>query len=248
MNSILALWSTPRSRSTAFMFMMRQRGDFECFLEPFESSAYSSEDRLFDRLSATPPRADCNYATILRPLVAASDRMRLFIKDHAYHVEPVADARFINYFENTFLIRDPAEALPSYFHKWPDLSYEETGYEGQLRLFDKVVAQTGKIPPVIDAGDLVTDPAGIIQAYCAAVGIEFIARALTWQPPAENSDNGHWDGGLWHQHLSTSRGFEARAHDPYPDVHDDATMAQFHERCLPAYQSLYAQRLLATET
>ncbi len=132
------------------MFMMRQRGDFECFLEPFESSAYSSEDRIFDRLAQTPARADCNYAARLRPLVQAADRMRLFIKDHAYHIEPVADARFISCFEHTFLIRDPAEALPSYFHKWPDLRFEETGYAGQLRLFEKVVEQTGKIPPLID--------------------------------------------------------------------------------------------------
>jgi hypothetical protein len=243
LSQILALWSTPRSRSTAFMFMMRQRGDFECFLEPFEGSAYSSEDRIFNRLGNAPPQADNNYATILRIMVEASDRMRLFIKDHAYYVEHIADPRFLNYFQHSFLIRDPAEALPSYFHKWPDLTYAETGYEAQLRLFEKVLNETGTVPPLIDAGDLVTDPLGISKAYCDAVGIPFIERALHWQPPAENTENGPWDGGLWHQYLSTSHGFKARDHNPYPQVHENPTMHEFYERCLPAYQQLYAQRL-----
>jgi len=35
MHRILALWATPRSTSTAFEWMMRMRGDMECFHEPF---------------------------------------------------------------------------------------------------------------------------------------------------------------------------------------------------------------------
>lgn len=244
MSKILALWSTPRSRSTAFMFMMRQRGDFECFLEPFESSAYRSEDRLFDRLAHEPARAEYNFATILRALVEASERLQLFIKDHAYYIEHLADAQFIGHFQHSFLIRDPAQALPSYFHKWPDLTYPETGYEAQLRLYEKVLEATGRAPPLIDAGDLVRDPAGVIRAYCAALGIPFIESALNWQPPAQNAGAGPWDGGPWHQSLSTSRGFEASAQAHYPDVHDNARMEEFFERCRPAYRQLHAQRLI----
>ena len=226
------------------MFMMRQRGDFECFLEPFETCAYSGEDRIFDRLAATPAQAGCNYASMLRALLEASSRMQLFIKDHAYYIEHIADAAFLDGFQHTFLIRDPAEALPSYFHKWPDLSYAETGYEAQQRLFDKVLAHTGEVPPIIDAADLVADPVALVRAYCDAVGIAFDEQALSWQPPAEDPENGPWDGGPWHQYLSTSTGFKARSHNPYPDVHDNGRMQQFYERCLPAYRYLHARRLL----
>ena len=243
MRKVLALWSVPRSRSTAFMFMMRQRGDFECFLEPFETCAYYGTDRIFQRFAKTAPQPECNYANMFRALVEASNRMQLFIKDHAYYIEHIADAAFLEGFQHTFLIRDPAETLPSYFHKWPDLEFAETGYAAQRSLYDKVARHLGMDPPVIDANDLVSDPAKTVSAYCDAVGIDFMPQALSWQAPAENSENGSSDGGPWHQYLNTSTGFQARAHSPYPDVRDNGKMQQFYERCLPDYCYLYERRL-----
>ncbi|WP_293067954.1 hypothetical protein [Okeania sp. SIO2B3] len=37
---IIALWSTPRSSSTAFRWMVKQRGDFLVLHEPFGRSAH----------------------------------------------------------------------------------------------------------------------------------------------------------------------------------------------------------------
>ena len=45
MTPILALWAVPRSTSTAFEWMMRQRGDFECVHEPFGEAWYFGTDR-----------------------------------------------------------------------------------------------------------------------------------------------------------------------------------------------------------
>ena len=42
---MLVLWATPRSTSTAFEWMMRQRGDFTCFHEPFNEAYYYGSDR-----------------------------------------------------------------------------------------------------------------------------------------------------------------------------------------------------------
>jgi len=36
----LTLWATPRSTSTAFEWMMRQRGDFDCYHEPWNELYY----------------------------------------------------------------------------------------------------------------------------------------------------------------------------------------------------------------
>jgi len=49
MKKILALWALPRSTSTAFETMMRQRGDFLVFHEPFVPCFYYSEERKSDR-------------------------------------------------------------------------------------------------------------------------------------------------------------------------------------------------------
>ena len=49
MNKIIALWSTPRSTSTAFEWMMRQRGDLYCMHEPFGEAWYQGEEPLCPR-------------------------------------------------------------------------------------------------------------------------------------------------------------------------------------------------------
>ena len=52
----LALWATPRSTSTAFEWMMRQRGDFTCVHEPWNELYYYGEDRRSDRDGGVPAR------------------------------------------------------------------------------------------------------------------------------------------------------------------------------------------------
>ena len=43
MNKIVALWAVPRSTSTAFEWMMRQRGDLDCLHEPFGEAWYQGK-------------------------------------------------------------------------------------------------------------------------------------------------------------------------------------------------------------
>lgn len=43
MHRIIVLWATSRSTSTAFEWMMRMRGDMECFYEPFGQAWYQGE-------------------------------------------------------------------------------------------------------------------------------------------------------------------------------------------------------------
>ncbi len=78
---IIALWSTPRSRSTAFGWMVKQRGDFLVLYEPFGGSAYYSEKRIFNRFPDITPQAEYNYQNVLQDLKVKSHKNRLFIKD-----------------------------------------------------------------------------------------------------------------------------------------------------------------------
>ena len=50
MHKIVVLWAVPRSTSTAFEWMMRQRGDLTCFHEPFGEAWYQGEAPLWPRL------------------------------------------------------------------------------------------------------------------------------------------------------------------------------------------------------
>ena len=49
MHKIVTLWAVPRSTSTAFEWMMRQRGDMECLHEPFGEAWYQGEQLLWQR-------------------------------------------------------------------------------------------------------------------------------------------------------------------------------------------------------
>ena len=49
MTRMLVLWANPLSSSTAFEWMMRQRGDFTCIHEPFNEAYYFGSDRRSQR-------------------------------------------------------------------------------------------------------------------------------------------------------------------------------------------------------
>lgn len=223
--------------------MMKQRGDFVVLQEPFEKSAYCSEERISRRLPHFPPQPEYNYQTVLRNLLVVAENERLFVKDHAYYITHIVDDRFLSYFQSTFLIRDPSQMLPSYFYKWPDLRIEDTGYKNLYQLFEKVADFSGQIPVLIDADDLVRHPVATIQIYCKRVGIPFIPEALHWKPPGASEAIGWWDGGSWHNHLRTSRGFQEQTNPPYLNVNEHDELKRLYDLCLPYYEKLYAHRL-----
>ena len=55
---ILALWAHPRSMSTAFERVMSNRGDMECFHEPYNEAYYYGEDRRNDRYFIADPELE----------------------------------------------------------------------------------------------------------------------------------------------------------------------------------------------
>ena len=84
----LTLWATPRSTSTAFEWMMRQRGDFTCFHEPWNEAYYYGEDRQSSRNAAVESKPGHNFASIWDELNAAHEPegTNVFVKDFAYSV------------------------------------------------------------------------------------------------------------------------------------------------------------------
>ena len=240
-NKILSLWSTPRSRSTAFMWMMKNRGDFAVLLEPFGKSAYYSEERIFsvevDYQSEIKP--EYNYQAILENLISIAEETQLFIKDFPLYFLPIVDDKFLSLFQHTFLIRDPARMLPSYFHKWPSLTFEETGYKQLYQLLKKIESFTGEIPPVIDASDLVTNPTSTLQTYCQKVGISFIPEALNWEPPKGTVKKMcWWDDGSWHDRMSETKQFSEQVNPQYLNIDDDDRLKSLYDLCLPYYEKL----------
>ena len=229
MEQILALWAVPRSTSTAFEWMMRMRGDHECFHEPFGEVWYQGEEPLWPRATADSVRTPgLTYESCWAMLQEAAERRSVFIKDFPLYIDTLWTDEFLSNFQHSFLIRDPLKTLMSMYRKWPDFHIKETGFAEQRQLFDRLTTHDGGAPPVIDSDDLMEEPAQVVEAWCAAVGIPFRPDALSWEP-GPRDEVAWWDGGSFHENLRNSDGLK-----PQPRV--DVDLSEAPERVWEAYQ------------
>jgi hypothetical protein len=117
------------------------------------------------------------------------------------------------------------------------------GLERLCEVQDAVGDAGGDTSVVIDSDDLVTRPAATMAAYCAAVGLPFIPRALTWEP----GERPEWrQYARWHVDASSSSGFEQHEHVYPRTVENSPDLARFAAYHRPFYERLYAQRLDVT--
>jgi len=244
MHPIIALWAVPRSTSTAFEWMMRQRGDLDCLHEPFGEAWYQGEDPLWPRFQPgdkTTP--NLTIESVWQAIKAMAEKGPVFIKDFPHYINHMWDEAFLSHFTHAFLIRDPAKTLTSLYTRWPDFDELEVGNPEQRALFDLVSALNGKRPPVIDSDDLLEDPQGVTAAFCDAVGIPFIPEALTWPAGGDPSEHSWWDGGSFHANLAQSTGLTPQPRK-YIDLKDaPERVRRVYRRMMPHYQHLFDHRL-----
>lgn len=158
---------------------MIERGDRTVLDEPFSARYYFSRERRSSRFDESEP--DATGPAVLEQIRTAAEEAPVFVKDMAYHATGLLSASFLANFTNTFLIREPAATLASLARKWPDFTAEEAGFEAMGAAFDLVV-RGHDAPVVMDADELTADPESMVAAWCARVGIPFVAEALSWSP------------------------------------------------------------------
>ena len=243
MHKILALWATPRSTSTAFEWMMRMRGDMRCFHEPFGEAWYQGEEPLWPRLKPDSPRTPgLTFDTVWSRIRSAAAEGPVFSKDNAHYVSHRWTDEFLDHFNHSFLVRDPAKVATSMHKHWPDFVIEEIGFPEQRQLFDRLCEADGNAPPVIDSDDLLEDPHGIVKAYCDAVGIDFVADALSWEP-GKRSEVSWYDEGSWHANLVNSDGLKPQPRR-YIDISEAPDRVKaIYDAVLPHYEHLRSFRL-----
>jgi len=244
MHPIIALWAVPRSTSTAFEWMMRQRGDLDCLHEPFGEAWYQGEEPLWQRFKegdkVTP---GLTLEGTWQDIQSRAKKGPVFIKDFPHYINHMWDEEFLSHFTHAFLIRDPALTVTSMFDKWPDFDEGEVGFPEQRALFDLVSALENKTPPVFDSSDILENPTAMVEAFCDSVGIPFIEDALKWEPGANTDQYSWWDGGSFHQNLKQSTGLAAQKRK-YVQLSDaPLRVRQVHRRMKPHYDRLHANRI-----
>jgi hypothetical protein len=237
--AVFALWSAPRARSTAFFRSMAERGDMTVLHEPFcnlrDYGETDAGDRTFD-----------SALSLLTWLRDETPGMSVFVKDHpptAYVREVLADRRFLTQTRHGFLIRRPEEIAASTYALQPGMSIAAIGLERLCEVQDAVRAAGGDASVIIDSDDLVTRPEATMAAYCAAVGLPFIPRVLTWEP----GERPEWRrSARWHADVSASSGFEQRERVYPHTVENSPGLARIAAHHRSFYERLYAQRLDVT--
>jgi hypothetical protein len=244
MHKIVALWAVPRSTSTAFEWMMRQRGDLDCLHEPFGEAWYQGEEPLWPRWrpgDKTTP--GLTLESVWHDIQMRAERGPVFIKDFPHYINHMWDKDFLSHFTHAFLIRDPALTITSMFAKWPDFDAAEVGFPEQRALFDLLTALNGTPPPVIDSNDLLESPAAMVDAFCKSVGIPFIEDALSWEPGADTAKYSWWDGGSFHANLKDSTGLKPQKRKYVEMTEAPERVRQVYRRMKPHYDRLYSNRI-----
>lgn len=245
MHRILALWAVPRSTSTAFEWMMRQRGDMDCLHEPFGEAWYQGEDPLWPRFrdgDKTTP--GLTLESVWDDIRSRATTRPVFLKDFPHYINHMWTRDFLAQMSHAFLIRDPAKTISSIYDKWPDFDETEVGFPEQRALFDLLWALNGTPPPVIDSDDLLENPEAGVAAFCDAVGVPFLEDALSWAAGGDPSAHSWWDGGSFHYNLASSTGLKPQPRR-YVEVTDAPMRVQrVYRRMKPHYDHLYRHRLV----
>lgn len=237
----IAMWSGPRNISTAMMRAWGNRPDTFVCDEPFYAHYLRATGRAHPGANEVIANGEIDWRKVVAQLTGEVPHgKRIFYqKQMTHHLLPEIDRAWLGAVTNCFLIRDPAEVIISYIKKNDDPSLEDIGFVQQAEIFDWVCEHTGRIPPVVDAHDVLEDPEKILRLICGAVGVEFTGAMLTWPPGLRDTD-GIW-AKHWYGEVETSTGFRRPARRGPVEV--PPRLREIHTVARHAYELLHRHRL-----
>ena len=231
----IAMWSGPRTVSTALMRSWENRPDTVVSDEPLYAF-YLHRTALahpgHQTIIASQPTGwrevlSQQTSAPLPPGIAVS-----YAKHMTHHLLPEVDRAALAPLRHAHLIRDPRELLASYARVRAEPTLEDLGRRQQAEIFETFGG------PVVDSRDLLTDPEGMLRALCRALDVPFDDRMLSWPAGPRDSD-GVW-APYWYDSVYASTGFAPYRPpaDPLP-----ARLEPLAERCLPYFSRLHEYRI-----
>jgi hypothetical protein len=239
---IIAMWSGPRNLSTAMMYSFAARGDCAVWDEPFYAAYLKATGIPHPMASEIIAHHDSNPDSLVRKCTEnpPSGLSLCYQKHMPLHMLPEFPLGFMAQMTNVFLIRHPARVTASYAQKRENPTLSDLGFIQQARLFDREAQRLGRPPLVIDSADIRANPRAMLTALCAALGIPFTDRMLSW-PAGPKPYDGIW-APHWYGAIHRSTGFDG-AEGPLPAL--PPAFQSLADQALPHYESLAAYRLRA---
>ncbi len=236
----IAMWSGPRSISTAMMRAWENRPDTTVVDEPFYSYYLKATGVRHPGAAEIVEHGETRWQRVVESLLgvpSAGERI-VFHKHMTLHLLDDIDRSWLDRVVNCFLIRDPGDVIASYVRKRPDVELADLGFTQQTELYHWVCENTGQDPPILDARDVQNHPGDLLSQLCARVGVSYDERMLSW-PAGRRSSDGIW-ARHWYAAVEQSTGFSPSVGktDEVP-----AAFEEIHRRCAEAYDELYTCRL-----
>ncbi len=250
MHPIIALWSHPRSMSTAMERIMRERGDLKCFHEPFMYDYYINRKvRVMPHFKPETGRP-VTFAQVRDMLLEHAQSGVVFFKDMSYYVMPhlLDDTQLRNRLINCFLIRNPLASIASYFKLDSEVTSEEIGLEAQFLHYDALRNSSKTQPVVIEAEKIRENAARTINALWDEIGLPRADHAFQWG--TKNPEDWSQVAG-WHSDVSSSQRIwpmtsgqsDAEAMNFEKLSRQFPRMLEYLDHHLPFYEALKSQAI-----
>ena len=262
------MWSGPRNISTALMRSWQARGDTVVTDEPFYAHYLLKTGAPHPGRDKIIAQGETDWRKVAAQLTEETDRdtgglqgthsretggsdetgnrdapVRKPIhyqKHMAHHLFPEMEGPWLDRLRHAFLIRDPAEMARSLARITERPEPYDTGLPNQCALYRRIAEQTGRPAPVVDARDVLENPAGVLEKLCAALDVPWTEAMLSWEPGLRPED-GVW-APHWYDQVATSTGFRR----PAPAKRDvPPALRALVETCRPLYETLYRNRITA---
>ena len=231
----IAMWSGPRTVSTALMRAWENRPDTVVADEPLYAF-------YLDRTGLDHPGRDeviASQPTDWRVVLAGLTGDPLpagvsisYAKHMTHHLLPEVDRAALAPLRHAHLIRDPRELLASYARVRAEPSLDDLGLRQQAEIFETFGG------PVVDSRDLLTEPEGTLRSLCRALDVPFDAAMLSWPAGPRDSD-GVW-APHWYASVHASTGFSA--YRP-PAGLLPARLEPLARQCEPYFSRLHEYRI-----
>lgn len=231
----IAMWSGPRNLSTAMMYSFGARSDFAVWDEPFYApylAATGSDHPMAAEITARHETDPAKVAgQCLGPI--PGDKPHFYMKHMPHHMAAGFPLDWARDCVNVHLIRHPARVIASYGEKRGTMTLEDIGYPQQ----ESLCSALGGV--IIDSTDIRADPARMLGALCAEIGLPFDPAMLNW-PAGGRQEDGVW-ATHWYGAVHRSTGF-AGPEGPLPDVPLSRTVLL--DQALAIYEDMRARRLM----
>jgi hypothetical protein len=236
----IAMWSGPRNISTAMMRSWGNRTDTFVCDEPLYAHYLQHTGLPHPLADEIIAQHETDCGKVIADLVGdiPEGKQIYFQKHMTHHLLPHIDRQWLDQVANCFLIRDPGEVITSYIRKNADPTVEDVGFPQQQEIFDWVRRRTGKIPPVLDAKDVLNNPRRVLGLLCEVLRVEFSEAMLSW-PPGFRVTDGIW-AKHWYHEVEKTTSFH-----PYQPKAEQvpARLKDVHDRSLDCYVALHEHRL-----